>query len=139
MKPEQWKIIQKCANMQAVHPTPVGLIVDSPWIPGYLGISTLDYLTIPDVWLAANLEIMRRFPEINFSAANPSAVKATATAQKTRHMEKRIFFISPSFGLDDDKPARNVLLMQFCSMVTITFSPVKALSFDHRMLFPTPR
>ncbi|MBN1147641.1 MAG: uroporphyrinogen decarboxylase family protein [Anaerolineales bacterium] len=66
MKPEQWETIQKCADMQAVHPTPVGLIVDSPWIPGYLGISTLDYLMIPEIWLQSNLEIMRRFPEIIF-------------------------------------------------------------------------
>jgi uroporphyrinogen decarboxylase len=42
------------------------LIVDSPWIPGYLGISTLDYLMVPEVWLEANLEVERRFGEAIF-------------------------------------------------------------------------
>jgi len=66
MKQEQWDILQKCARMQEVKPTPVCLIVDSPWIPGYTGVSTLDYLTIPDVWLASNLQVVRNFPDIIF-------------------------------------------------------------------------
>jgi len=44
----------------------VALIVDSPWIPGYLGLSTLDYLTDPEVWLRSNLEVIQRFPEVLF-------------------------------------------------------------------------
>jgi len=36
---------------------------------------------------------MRRFPLISFYAAMPSDVMATATAQKTMHMEKRNRFI----------------------------------------------
>ena len=66
MTREQWTIIRQCASAQAVAPTPVALIVDSPWIPGHLGISTLDYLTVPEVWLAANLHVVREFPEIIF-------------------------------------------------------------------------
>jgi len=66
MKQEQWDVIQKCARMQEVQPTPVSLIVDSPWIPGYTGVSTLDYLTIPEVWLASNLQVVERFPNIIF-------------------------------------------------------------------------
>jgi uroporphyrinogen decarboxylase len=66
MTREQWSLIRQCALGQPVAPTPVALIVDSPWIPGYLGLSTLDYLTVPDVWLAANLRVVREFPEIAF-------------------------------------------------------------------------
>ena len=66
MKQEQWDIIQKCARMQEVQPTPVSLIVDSPWIPGYTGVSTLDYLTIPEAWLASNLQVVGNFPDIIF-------------------------------------------------------------------------
>jgi len=40
--------------------------MDSPWIPGYLGVSTLDYLTVPEVWLQANLQVERDFPEVIF-------------------------------------------------------------------------
>jgi uroporphyrinogen-III decarboxylase len=66
MKQEQWDVIQKCARMQEVHPTPIALIVDSPWIPGYTGVSTLDYLTIPEVWFSSNLHVVNRFPDIIF-------------------------------------------------------------------------
>jgi uroporphyrinogen decarboxylase len=44
----------------------VALIVDSPWIPGYLGISTIDYMTVPEVWLDANLRVAAEFPEVIF-------------------------------------------------------------------------
>jgi uroporphyrinogen decarboxylase len=66
MRREQWQVIRRCAAGEQVDPTPVALIVDSPWIPGFLGLSTLDYLTVPEVWLEANLAVERRFPEIIF-------------------------------------------------------------------------
>lgn len=64
MRKEQWEIIQKCARMEPVDPLPISLIVDSPWIPGYLGISMLDYYTIPEVWMEANLKIEAEYPEV---------------------------------------------------------------------------
>ena len=82
MLSSQWNIIQRLARGEAVDPTPVSLIVDSPWIPGYLGISTLDYVTVPEVWLDANLRIEREFADCIFlpgfwaevgMAAEPSA------------------------------------------------------------------
>lgn len=66
MKEHQWIMLKNAAAMQTLERTPISLIVDSPWIPGYLGISTIDYLTNPQVWLDANLEIERRFPEVIF-------------------------------------------------------------------------
>jgi uroporphyrinogen decarboxylase len=66
MKTNQWEILKKSAQLQALPQPPVALIVDSPWIPGYLGLSTLDYLTMPEIWLEANLKVERRFPEIIF-------------------------------------------------------------------------
>jgi uroporphyrinogen-III decarboxylase len=66
MKQQEWETIKLCASMETLPTVPVALIVDSPWIPGYLGISTIDYLTIPAAWLHANLEIEKRFPEVIF-------------------------------------------------------------------------
>lgn len=66
MKKSQWELIKKCANMEEVEQVPVGLIVDSPWIPGYVGISTIDYFTMPDKFFAANIKIMEDFPEVIF-------------------------------------------------------------------------
>lgn len=66
MKKEQWDIIKKCANLAPVDPLPISLIIDSPWLPGYLGMSMIDYYTTPDVWLEANLKVEQDFPEIIF-------------------------------------------------------------------------
>lgn len=66
MKPNQWDLLKRCARMEAVTPVPVALIVDSPWIPGFVGISTLDYFFVPEVWLDANLQVVRAFPEVIF-------------------------------------------------------------------------
>jgi uroporphyrinogen-III decarboxylase len=79
---EKWNSLKQCAQGVALDSVPVALIIDSPWIPGYLGISTLDYLTVPEVWLQANLNAEREFPEAIFlpgfwiemgMAAEPSA------------------------------------------------------------------
>lgn len=78
----QWKMLSWCARGGEAVPPLVALIVDSPWIPGYLGLSTLDYLTVPSVWLEANIAIEREFPDVLFlpgfwveigMAAEPSA------------------------------------------------------------------
>ena len=42
---------------------PVGLIVDSPWLPGYAGLDTRDYFLFPDQWLEINLGLLDRFPD----------------------------------------------------------------------------
>lgn len=66
MTREQWALFRRCARCEDVDRVPVALIVDSPWIPGHLGLSTLDYLTVPDVWLEANLAVQHAFPEVLF-------------------------------------------------------------------------
>lgn len=64
---------------------PVALIVDSPWLPGYAGIDTLDYFLRPDEWLRINLGLVDRFPDVAWipglwveygMAAEPSAFGA---------------------------------------------------------------
>lgn len=65
--------------------TPVALIVDSPWLPGYAGINTLSFFLRPDEWLRVYLHIRERFPEVAWipgywieygMAAEPSAFGA---------------------------------------------------------------
>jgi uroporphyrinogen-III decarboxylase len=66
MNSQKWECFKQAARGAEFAAPPVALIVDSPWIPGYLGISTLDYMTVPEVWLEANLRIEREFPEVIF-------------------------------------------------------------------------
>lgn len=65
MTREQLESLRAAARGQATK-RPVALIIDSPWIPGFVGISTLEYFTEPDKWLRANLEVVERFPEVIF-------------------------------------------------------------------------
>lgn len=41
---------------------PAGLIVDSPWIPGYCGVDTVDYYCDPGIWLACQDRLRSDFP-----------------------------------------------------------------------------
>jgi uroporphyrinogen-III decarboxylase len=66
MNHEHWSLFKRAVTGETLDFVPVALIVDSPWIPGFLGLSTLDYLTIPSVWLEANLALHRRFPDVMF-------------------------------------------------------------------------
>lgn len=64
MRPEQWQSFKLAAKRSPDGTAPIALIVDSPWIPGYLGISHLDYFLNPDLWFQANLRIAREFPDV---------------------------------------------------------------------------
>lgn len=40
------------------------LIVDSPWIPGYCGISNIDFYVDPQKWFDSYMKVRRDFPEL---------------------------------------------------------------------------
>jgi uroporphyrinogen-III decarboxylase len=64
MRPHQWQSFKKAARQAPDATTPVALIVDSPWIPGYTGIGHLDYFLDPEAWFQANLKVARDFPGV---------------------------------------------------------------------------
>jgi hypothetical protein len=45
---------------------PTALIIDSPWMPGFAGVNTLDFFLYPDLWLDTHLRVMERFPDVAF-------------------------------------------------------------------------
>jgi uroporphyrinogen decarboxylase len=64
MTPEQWRTFKAAAKGNSGGSVPVALIIDSPWIPGWAGVSHLDYFLDPEVWFQANLRFAREFPEV---------------------------------------------------------------------------
>ena len=85
MLPEQWETFKRAARLEKLDKIPMALIIDSPWMPGYLGIKHLDYYLDPELWFQSNLKIMREFPDIIFvpswwmeygMAAEPSVLGA---------------------------------------------------------------
>jgi uroporphyrinogen decarboxylase len=66
MTNEQWEQLVSVINGEVFDPLPVGFIIDSPWLPGWAGISTLDYFTNEQLWFDMNMKAIRQFPDIIF-------------------------------------------------------------------------
>lgn len=62
----QWDTLLKVVQCQPVRPLPAGFIIDSPWLPGWTGMSILDYYVSETRWLEANLQAIKAFPEAMF-------------------------------------------------------------------------
>ena len=64
MRKEQWELFKQVAKSGNAERVPISLIIDSPWMPGYLGINHMDYYFDPEVWFNSNLKILKEFPEV---------------------------------------------------------------------------
>ena len=58
-----WEWFKQAARLGEADQIPVGLIVDSPWLPGYAGLDTRDYFLFPGKWLEINRGLLERFPD----------------------------------------------------------------------------
>ena len=66
MRPEQWEKLVAVLNGELIEPVPVGFVIDSPWLPGWAGMSIIDYFSSEQMWFEANLKAVRQFPDIIF-------------------------------------------------------------------------
>ena len=66
MTPAQWDIFQRAARLEKLDKVPMALIIDSPWIPGYVGVKHMDFFLDPQVWFQSHLKIHREYPDIIF-------------------------------------------------------------------------
>jgi len=66
MRPEQWEKLLAVINGKLFQPLPVGFVIDSPWLPGWAGLSNLDYFCSEQMWFEANLAAVRRFGDVIF-------------------------------------------------------------------------
>jgi uroporphyrinogen decarboxylase len=64
MTDQQWDSLLKIVGGDLLDPLPAGFLVDGPWVTGVNHVGLMDYFTDNRVWLDANLEAMRRFPDI---------------------------------------------------------------------------
>jgi uroporphyrinogen-III decarboxylase len=63
MTPEQWEKLLAVTNGEILDPLPVGFVIDSPWLPGWAGITALDYYASEQMWFEANVKAMTQFPD----------------------------------------------------------------------------
>lgn len=66
MTNKQWNDLLAVVQGRSDSLKEVGFIIDSPWLPGWAGVSTLDYYSSDDIWLKTNLKAIESFPEVTF-------------------------------------------------------------------------
>ncbi|MBN1766893.1 MAG: uroporphyrinogen decarboxylase [Prolixibacteraceae bacterium] len=66
MNDKNWNILLSLIQKKQITETPIGFIIDSPWLPNWYGISILDYFSNDELWLKANLKAIETFPDVLF-------------------------------------------------------------------------
>ena len=66
MNDKQWQVLADIISCKNVNFLPIGFIIDSPWLPGWARISTLDYFTNDELWFEINRRAVQTFPEVLF-------------------------------------------------------------------------
>jgi uroporphyrinogen decarboxylase len=66
MTSNQWDSLLAVVQGKSPNRKEIGFIIDSPWLPGWAGISTLDYYSSDDIWLKTNLKAINLFPDVTF-------------------------------------------------------------------------
>ncbi|HAM10071.1 MAG: uroporphyrinogen decarboxylase [Bacteroidetes bacterium GWE2_41_25] len=66
MRNSSWNDLLSLIDGKDIGYQPVGFIIDSPWIPGWYGISNIDYYSSDELWLKSNQKAINSFPEIWF-------------------------------------------------------------------------
>ncbi|MGQ9620259.1 MAG: uroporphyrinogen decarboxylase family protein [Bacteroidales bacterium] len=66
MTNRQWDDLLSLIEGENIGYQPVGFIIDSPWIPGWYGITNIQYYTSDKHWLESNLKAVSLFPDVWF-------------------------------------------------------------------------
>ncbi len=66
MTDREWADIKRVIAGEVLDPLPLGLIIDSPWLPQWYGANIIDYFSSDEVWRRANFEAIETFPEVMF-------------------------------------------------------------------------
>jgi uroporphyrinogen decarboxylase len=66
MHNSSWDDLIKMVEGKKLSYQPAGFIIDSPWIPGWYGISPVDFYSSDELWLKSNLKAVSTFPEAWF-------------------------------------------------------------------------
>lgn len=121
MTDEQWEQLLAVIDGKVLEPLPVGFIIDSPWLPGWSGMSILDYFSSESMWFEANLKAVKQFPDVMFlpgfwsefgMCTEPSAFGAKCTWQENElpYADKIVADIQSAALLAKPDPKKDGLL-----------------------------
>lgn len=66
MRNSSWNDLVALIDGKKLNYQPAGFIIDSPWIPGWYGISNIDFYSSDKHWLNSNLKAINTFPDVWF-------------------------------------------------------------------------
>jgi uroporphyrinogen-III decarboxylase len=66
MRNSSWNDLVNLIDGKKLNYNPVGFIIDSPWIPGWYGISNIDFYSSDEFWMKSNLKAINTFPDVWF-------------------------------------------------------------------------
>jgi uroporphyrinogen decarboxylase len=121
MTPEQWEKLLAVIDGEVLDPLPVGFVIDSPWLPGWAGITALDYYASEQMWFDVNVKAVEQFPDAMFlpgfwseygMCTEPSAFGAKCSWQETElpHAAKIISDFQAAGSITKPDPAEDGLL-----------------------------
>lgn len=66
MRNSSWNDLIALIEGEKLNYLPVGFLIDSPWLPGWYGISIVDYYSSDDLWQKSNEHVINTFPDVWF-------------------------------------------------------------------------
>lgn len=143
MTDKQWEELKAVIAGERLPRLPTAFIIDSPWLPGWSGCSTLDYYTSDAAWLGANRQALETFPDTWFlpgfwseygMCTEPSAfgAKCLWEEQNLPHAGKIIGDMEAPFTVLKPDVRRDGLLPFMINRMRINRPAVRALGHDYR-------
>lgn len=141
MTNEQWELLLKTVHGETPEKPVTGFIIDSPWIPGWAGISTLQFYSSEQTWFEANKKAIETFPDITFlpgfwsefgMCTEPSAfgAKLVWNEYNLPHADKVISDISQAGTLANPNPKTDGLLPFIIQRLVNYQKPIREMGHD---------
>lgn len=148
MTESQWNDLKEVVRGNTTRHDLVAFIIDSPWLPGFNGINTLDYYSSGDKWFKANKKAIDTFPDIIFipgfwsefgMCTEPSAFGSKCIWHQSNlpHAERIISDISDIQNIKKPDPRTDGLL-PFVSQRLLEYQP-KIQKMGHEIRFAIAR
>jgi uroporphyrinogen-III decarboxylase len=148
MRNSAWNDLVALTDGKQISCHPVGFIIDSPWIPGWYGISVLDYYSSDELWLKSNLIATDTFPDVWFMpgfwseygmCTEPSAFGSRLIFLENNlpHAEKVLSDVSDADGLPQPNVRTDGLLPFMINRLKNSEAAIK--NADHQIRFAVAR
>ncbi len=148
MTGNQWQNLLDTVRGKRPEQPVTGFIIDSPWLPGWAGVTTLQYFASEEIWFQTNRKAVEVFPDITFlpgfwsefgMCSEPSAFGARMiwSEYNLPHAERIMTDISEAASLKIPNPKTDGLLPFIVQRLANYRQPME--SMGHEIKFAVAR